>query len=140
MKYLYTLLLILAGFAIDYCLYPKPSNDRETLEYMFQQDKINVDIFTCGCFGCGEDTIVITRKQNKIKLFNSNANNYQYITNNQLDTLKELFWSYIETPHYSGYCTSSYYYKIGGHFNYLRIDLENNCNLRSDIEEYLEAF
>ena len=140
MKYLYTLLIILDGFAIDYCLYPKPSNDRETLEYVFEQDEIKIEIFGCGSFGCGEDTILITRKSSRLKLFDSNSSSYQYITDSQLNTLKELLWKYVEKPYNSGWCSNSYYYTVGGHFHYLSIDLKNNCNLRSDIEELWEEF
>lgn len=139
MKYLYTLFIILAGFVIDYCLYPKPSNDIETLEYVFKQDKINIDIFTCGCFGCGDDTIIITKTQNKIKLYNA-FDKYQYITTTQLDTLKELLWKYIKEPPQDGYCTSSYYYKIGGHFNYLEINAKSNCTFHFKIRDQLKAF
>ena len=53
--------------------FPNPSNDRETLEYVFNKDRIKIEIFGCGSFGCGEDTILITRKSNKLRLFNSNS-------------------------------------------------------------------
>jgi hypothetical protein len=93
---------------------PKVQNDLETIDYLFSNEKFDVEIGVYGCFGGGTDSFEMERKEYGY-LFTSKKYKFQkLIKPREIDSLKMFLRKLIKTDSTSLLlrCTSTTYFRV----------------------------
>jgi len=134
MKYL----AIIIGILVFTACRPENSNNEATLVEIFSNSQIRFEIENCGCFGCGDSELKITRLDKKYIVTGDDIKQELVISEDQFLQIKDYVSSKTLSKSKSRFsCTMNTEYRIGSYFTYVKFS-DESCSVLEDLMEIMK--
>lgn len=129
---------LLFGIILFTACRPESSNDMATLSEVFSNSQIRIEMETCGCFGCGDTILKITKADKHYIVTGDDVEEDLEISQEQFIQIKEYIKSKtFPTSNFRGLCTANTEYRIGSYWTYIQFN-DDSCRVLDDLMKIMK--